>query len=341
MDQADGGRLDAVVLLNRGSAPAMLSSTAAEVGAAGSQGYRVRDLWTGKETESAGVLRAGVPSHGSAVFRVWPSKYPKAAPHTTLAMQAPEYAAADKPFTTTLRVFNDGSTPVVAGKVKLDVPAGWKADGRTDAWIPFVAPGKSWEKAWTVRPVSPAGDRIDVAGNVGYWTAWGQRSLSAEGSAPMVTAPAAGTTALSKATFMAAENGYGPVERGTSNGESKAGDGHKMSIAGVVYEDGLGVHAPSKVRLYLGGKCTSFSSFVGVDDEKTIGSVTFAIVGDGKQLAGTDLIKRGQPAQQLTAQLAGVQVLDLVVTDGGDGTNSDHADCGGRRTDLLSPSGTL
>lgn len=321
---SDGSRV--VVLFNRGAAPATLSATAQEIGAPAASGYRVRDLWTGGETESAGVLRAGLPSHGSATFRVWPSKQAKAAPHTTLSLQSPEYAAADKPFTATLRVFNDGRTAVTAGKVKLTVGAGWKPDGRAEAWIPSVPPGKSWEQSWTVRPGSPSGDRVDVSGTIEYRTAWGKRSLSASGSAPLVTPPAAGPTALSKATFMSAENGYGPVERGTSNGESGAGDGHKMSIGGVTYEDGLGVHAPSKVRLYLGGGCTSFASSVGVDDEKAGGSVAFEIVGDGKRLAGTEVLKRGQPAQQLSVQLAGVQVLDLVVTDGGDGVDSDHAD---------------
>ncbi|WP_408630273.1 NPCBM/NEW2 domain-containing protein [Amycolatopsis mongoliensis] len=34
----------------------------------------------------------------------------------------------------------------------------------------------------------------------------------------------------------------------------------------------------------------------------------------------------GLPARQLAADLSGVRVLDLVVTDCGDGTDSDHAD---------------
>ncbi|MER6664036.1 NPCBM/NEW2 domain-containing protein [Amycolatopsis japonica] len=324
---SDGSNV--VVLFNRGGAPATLSATAAEIGAPAASGYRVRDLWTGAETESAGTLRAGLPSHGSAVFRVWPSNQPNAAPHTTLSLTAPEYAAADKPFTTTLRVFNDGRTPVRSGVVKLAVGAGWKPDGATEARVPAVAPGKSWERTWTVRPSSPGGDRVEVSGRFNYRTSWGARSLSADGSAPVVKPPAAGTNALSKAVFMTADNGYGPVERGTSNGESKAGDGHRMSIGGVTYDDGLGVHAPSKVRLYLGGGCSSFTSSVGVDDEKAGGSVAFEVVGDGKRLANTGVLKRGQAAEKLSVPLSGVQVLDLVVTDGGDGVDSDHADWAG------------
>ncbi|EMD29736.1 NPCBM/NEW2 domain-containing protein [Amycolatopsis azurea] len=324
---SDGSNV--VVLFNRGGASATVSATAKEIGAPASSGYRVRDLWSGTETESAGTLRAGLPSHGSATFRVWPSSKPQAAPHTTLSLQAPEYVATDKPFTTTLRVFNDGRTPVRSGTVKLTVGAGWKPDGGTEVGIPVVAPGKSWERSWTVRPSSPSGDHVEVSGRIDYRTAWGARSLTTRGSAPLVKAPAAGTSALSKAAFMTADNGYGPVERGTSNGESGAGDGRKMSIGGVTYDDGLGVHAPSKVRIYLGGGCTSFTSSVGVDDEKAAGSVAFEVLGDGKRLANTGVLKRGQAAEKLSVPLGGVQVVDLVVTDGGDGVDSDHADWAG------------
>lgn len=79
------------------------------------------------------------------------------------------------------------------------------------------------------------------------------------------------------------------------------------------------------MRFYLGGDCKWFSSIVGLDDEKKIGSVAFQVLGDGKQLAATETLKTGQ-SQPIDVALIGVQVLDLVVTDGGDGNNSDHAD---------------
>ena len=50
------------------------------------------------------------------------------------------------------------------------------------------------------------------------------------------------------------------------------------------------------------------------------------VLGDGKELAKTGVMTASLAAQQLAANLSGVQVLDLVVTDGGDGTDSDHAD---------------
>ncbi|MEV6640332.1 NPCBM/NEW2 domain-containing protein [Amycolatopsis sp. NPDC051371] len=316
----------AVVLFNRGLTAAPMSATTAELGLGKARDYRVRDLWTGAETESTGTLRASVPSHGAAVFRVWPAKFPNAAPLSTLTVQAPDFADAAKPFTATLKLANDGSTPLVAAQVKLTAPAGWQLDGRGDALVPAVAPGRSWQKSWTVRPDTPSGDRVALTATANYWTAWGKRSLTADGGAPIVVPPAKGVTPLSKATWLSAENGYGPVERGTSNGESKAGDGHKITIGGVPYDDGLGVHAPSRVRFYLGGGCTAFGASVGHDDEKAKGSVAFQVLGDGKELAATGVMTAGLPAQQLAANLSGVQVLDLVVTDGGDTNDSDHAD---------------
>src|SRR5690606_25567558 len=46
-------------------------------------------------------------------------------------------------------------------------------------------------------------------------------------------------------------NGYGPVERDTSNGGSAAGDGLPIRLNGVEYAKGLGVHAVSNVTYAL------------------------------------------------------------------------------------------
>lgn len=315
----------AVVLFNRGLTGTTMTSSAAELGLSGKD-FRVRDLWTGADTESTGTLRATVPSHGSAVFRVWPTKAPSAAPATTLSLDAGQYFPAGKPFTAKLSLTNDGSTPVAAAQVKVTAPAGWRLDGRGDAFVPAVLPGKTWRQSVKFEPVNPSGDKVSLSANVSYFTAWGTRKLTADAGGPVVTPLPSGVTPMSKAPFVVSENGWGPVERGTSNGENQAGDGNPITINGQVYPDGLGAHAPSLVRVYLGGGCTSFSSVVGLDDEFATGSITFEVHGDGKTLASTDVLRHGAPAQTLNVPLKGVQVLDLVVTDGGDGNNTDHAD---------------
>ncbi|MEC3978624.1 NPCBM/NEW2 domain-containing protein [Amycolatopsis sp. H20-H5] len=323
---ADGSAT--VVLFNRGGSATTISSAAKEIGLGNSPDYRVRDLWTGAETESTGALRAGVASHGSAVFRVWPAKHADAAPFTTLSLQAPEYVTGDKSFDATLRLSNDGSTQVTAGKVHLGAPAGWKVQGNPDAAAPAVKPGTSWQHTWTLLPDSPTGTTVALTGKADYRTrSWGARSLTTAGGPTIVVTPPAGTSRLSKATWVYTENGWGPVERGTSNGENGSGDGHPITIAGTRYEDGLGVHAPSKIRFYLGAGCRTLTALAGLDDEASdVGSVKFSVVGDGKELASTDVLRRGTAAKSLQVPLNGVQVLDLVVTDGGDGNTWDHAD---------------
>jgi alpha-galactosidase len=316
-----------VVLLNRGSSATTLSSSAREIGLGASPDYRVRDLWTGSETESTGTLRAGVPSHGSAVFRVWPAERTDAAPHTSLALQSDEYVTGDGPFTATVTLFNDGSTPVKTVSAHLGVAAGWKVQGSPDVTVPEIAPGKSWKQAWTIRPDSPDAVNVALTSTASYETAWGTKSLDATGSTAFVFTPPKGTSRLSKATWVFAENGWGPVERGTSNGENGQGDGHRPTVAGTVYLDALGVHSPSKIRFYLGAGCRTFTALTGLDDEAgAVGSAQFTVVGDGKQLATTGVFRPGTPAKPLQVSLTGVRVLDLVVTDGGDGNTWDHSD---------------
>ncbi len=116
------------------------------------------------------------------------------------------------------------------------------------------------------------------------------------------------------------------MERDRSVHESGGGDGHPLTIAGVTYEKGLGTHAPAEVVVYLGGRCTSFSAALGLDDEITQpGSVAFQVMGDGKPLYDSGVLRPG-PAVPTTVDVTRVRMLTLVVTDGGDNKNFDHAD---------------
>ncbi|QUH05375.1 glycoside hydrolase family 27 protein [Saccharopolyspora erythraea] len=64
----------AVVLFNRSGQEQRIGATAEEVGLPGAGAYRVRDLWTGGESQSDGELGASVPSHGAVAYRVWPGE---------------------------------------------------------------------------------------------------------------------------------------------------------------------------------------------------------------------------------------------------------------------------
>jgi len=152
---------------------------------------------------------------------------------------------------------------------------------------------------------------------------------SAEEATPTISdvPPPSGDVAVSSLPFFSATNGWGPVERDTSNGEQAAGDGHPITINGVTYAKGLGTNATSDVEVYLGGHCTRFTAMVGVDDEQNgAGTVTFSVAADGKTLATTPTIRGHQPATSLDVDVTGAQVLDLIVGDAGDGNGNDHGD---------------
>lgn len=103
--------------------------------------------------------------------------------------------------------------------------------------------------------------------------------------------------------------------------------GKPLGIGGKKYTHGVGSHSTSQFRVNLDGKATRFTAEVGVDDgaEKK-GSVEFIVSGDGKILWRSGVITGGQAAVPVAVDLAGVRILSLNVTDGGDGTDDDHAD---------------
>jgi hypothetical protein len=134
-------------------------------------------------------------------------------------------------------------------------------------------------------------------------------------------------------------NGYGPAERDQSNGDQASGDGGPITLKGVKYAKGLGVHAKSDVRYQLGGNYATFISDLGIDDEMAgRGSVVFQVWGDGVKLYDSGLITGSTATKKVSVGVSGKQTLQLVVTDGGDNINSDHGDWAGAR---LVPASTV
>lgn len=101
-----------------------------------------------------------------------------------------------------------------------------------------------------------------------------------------------------------------------------------LSVGGVVFKRGAGVHAPSTGSFLSDGKSPlRFQAKVGADDSaEGAGSVVFQISGDGKKVYDSGLIRKGDAAKDVDVDLTGYKQIDLLVTDGGDGMNSDHAD---------------
>ncbi|MCB9157603.1 MAG: NPCBM/NEW2 domain-containing protein, partial [Caldilineaceae bacterium] len=125
----------------------------------------------------------------------------------------------------------------------------------------------------------------------------------------------------------AATNGWGPYERDTSNGENSAGDGNTLTLNGVTYARGLGVHAHSELRYALNGQYGRFLADIGVDDEVgSNGSVNFYVYLDDALLYSSGALTGNSAIQFVDVDVANANELRLIVTNGGDNINYDHAD---------------
>ncbi len=142
-----------------------------------------------------------------------------------------------------------------------------------------------------------------------------------------VGSAAAGDVYLSDLAWASATNGWGPVERDMSNGETAQGDGRTITLNGVPYAKGLGAHAASDITYNLGGAYSRFISDIGLDDEtEPNGTVTFLVYVDGVLVYNSGVMNNQSLTQALNVSVAGAQQLRLVITDAGDNNHYDHAD---------------
>lgn len=236
--------------------------------------------------------------------------------------------APEESTTATLTVRNPCDVPLKDAVVNIDPATGWTADPATSPVGDLPAEGKKTARITLTRgKESPNGRHQAVATvtatSTGGARADGRAVLELLGTPPAPT----GTTQLSALELITADNGWGPVERDLSNGEAGTGDGGPLTIGGVTYPKGLGVHPDSTVEAYLGGKCARFTADIGLDDETgTNGSAVFQVLADGEALYTSPRITNDLDAVAVEADVTGVERLTLKVTDAGDGNALDHAD---------------
>jgi alpha-galactosidase len=327
----------AVALYNSTDSTARIATTASAAGLRHATAYDLRDVWRHSTTESGGTIAATVPAHGTVIYRVSRSSdWAKQPPATGVGVELPAaYPGSPVTFVRPgqdnavgTSFADDGRAPVSSVAVTLSAPAGWTVTVKSAPETPVLPGGRAFGTKWTVRP--PAGTApgsYDLTATAVY--AWGGRHWAqTSGTSAVVVPPAAPTGAayLSDLAWLSATNGWGPVERDLSNGETAAGDGHTLTINGVTYAKGLGAHAPSEIDFYLGGTCTSVSADVGIDDEVgSNGEVTFQIYADGGKVADSGPVTGADAAKHLTADVSGAQLLRLVIDP--DGANTyDHSD---------------
>jgi len=120
---------------------------------------------------------------------------------------------------------------------------------------------------------------------------------------------------LSEALFEEATTGWGEMRR------RMVPEDLLIEIGDEFFESGLYAHAPSVCRVRLGAKWENLETGFGLQNGHG-GSVVFVIKGDGEELFRSDQITARQLHRE-TLSVKGVDVLELIVEDAGDGNNSD------------------
>lgn len=319
----------AVVLLNRGSAARALSVKPAELGLPVTDAYLVRDLWAHTSTMTAGAYTALVAGHGVAALRVRPGTADEAPPAISVKAEWEScYLLPGFGRTGMLTVANMGLQPLHNLQLDLRAPRDWSVSVSPGRVTRSLIPGEAVEFSFTLQPdVKAKQGAVDVPVVVTYDSPNGTGHNESYLTVVVPPRPPEATSYLSDLEWLAADNGYGPVERDRSNGEAAAGDGRPLRVNGVQYNKGLGVHAPSRVEYYLGRRCARFISLIGIDDETNGGgSVEFQVLVDGNLVFRSGTITPSSSPQPVDIDIRGAEVLTLVVTDAGDGNTLDHAD---------------
>ena len=195
--------------------------------------------------------------------------------------------------------------------VTLQAPQGWSVSPALTARIGTVRPGVTATVRWRVHATSGAQPAAAVFSALARYRQGGR--ADAADAAAIVSVPPpppTGTVFVSSLDFLSATNGWGPVERDTSNGENQPGDGHPITLNGTQYAKGLGVNASSDIAVYLGGNYSRFTATVGVDDEVgNRGSVTFSVAADGRTLSTTPVLTGSSASVGIDQDVTGAQRL--------------------------------
>ena len=142
--------------------------------------------------------------------------------------------------------------------------------------------------------------------------------------------PVSSVTYLSDLPWVTSTNGWGPVERDRSNGETGAAYGRAITLGGVAYSKGLGCHATSDITWNLARAYQRLVSDIGVDDEVGgSGPVVFQAYRDGAIGFTSPVLTGDSATQSLDLDVRNVNQLRMRISDSGNGNGSDHADWAG------------
>lgn len=242
----------------------------------------------------------------------------------------PQIVVPGQAFTVTASLANGSAKAWTSAALALRVPAGWTVTATTATTAGQLAAGARLDAAWKATPPAdaPARTRWDLTAEGTALAPGGTVTFRASGTVPTPPPPPAKDSYLSDLEWISATNGWGPVERDTSNGKNAAGDGPQIAFGGTKYAKGLGVHAPSDIAFHLGAAGSRFTALVGIDDfsakQSTLGATSAKVYGDDQLLLTTPTLTAATGPVAVDVDVRGVGVLRLVVEDANNKTSFDH-----------------
>ncbi|NNM85417.1 MAG: alpha-galactosidase [Phycisphaerales bacterium] len=109
--------------------------------------------------------------------------------------------------------------------------------------------------------------------------------------------------------------------------KNRSVDNTPIIIAGRHFKRGIGTHAQSVFRIALHQQAEKFTAMVGLDaTADNHGAVIFEVLADNKVVAQSPLMKGGDAARPITADLRGAHYMTLLVKIGPYGMDFCHAD---------------
>jgi hypothetical protein len=125
---------------------------------------------------------------------------------------------------------------------------------------------------------------------------------------------------LSDARWTKAEVGWGKVMRNRYDFTEGRWQGVLLKLNGEVFNKGLYAHSKSEFAFPLAGKWKTFTATIGLrDGAADQGSAIFTVIGDGKELFRSKLLRPGEE-ESLRLEISKIETLELRA-EGGEGHN--------------------
>ncbi|WP_435353517.1 NPCBM/NEW2 domain-containing protein [Emticicia sp. SJ17W-69] len=125
-------------------------------------------------------------------------------------------------------------------------------------------------------------------------------------------------------------NGFGPIEIDHSNGQDEVNDGSIITLNGVTYSKGIGVHAGSEIIYDIPAHTyKTFSVKIGIDDEIAdgdCGSVIFKVYKDDTLAFASPTMFPNSTTIDIQLDISNTAQLKLVAEFSGDDYFCDHGD---------------